>query len=252
MAQVEGGDLIVLQRGTESRARNSSDESAGYRGRILGGSAPASWTDGPWWRDEANGTRSLGAVAGLREGTRLARVSAEAYAKEFFDASGGVEAAAKRATESLSESNPVRSSDIFLAIQPVRYTPEADLFASSAEVAAGEKKEKDAADKEDDAEVIVFAVYLHDPIHSLAFRSLSQPFPARWAAWLDGEGGLPESITDIIHAGGVDPRDWIAEWMEETLSLAVGIVAQQYVAKRMGVGERTSGAGEKEAATEAA
>jgi hypothetical protein len=37
--------------------------------------------------------------------------------------------------------------------------------------------------------------------------------------------------------GGVDPRDWVAEWLEESLSLAVGVVAQRYVARRMGVGE---------------
>ena len=85
------------------------------------------WSDGPWWREE--GTRSLGAVPGLKEGTRLARVGAESYAKEFFDARGGVEEAAKRATESLSDSNPVRSSDIFLAIQAVSYPDDEGLFA---------------------------------------------------------------------------------------------------------------------------
>lgn len=37
--------------------------------------------------------------------------------------------------------------------------------------------------------------------------------------------------------GAVDPREWIAEWMEETIALAVGIIAQRYVSKRMGVGE---------------
>ncbi|KAK4962293.1 hypothetical protein LTR66_012723, partial [Elasticomyces elasticus] len=72
-------------------------------------------------------------------------------------------------------------------------------------------------------------------------------FPARWVDWLDAISelgdGLPQTIREIIESGGVDPREWVAEWMEEALSLAVGIVAQRYVARRMGVGEGGIGRG---------
>lgn len=44
---------------------------------------------------------------------------------------------------------------------------------------------------------------------------------------------------------GVDPREWVAEWLEETLSLTVGVVAQRYVARRMGVGEGGIGRGKR-------
>ena len=44
---------------------------------------------------------------------------------------------------------------------------------------------------------------------------------------------------------GVDPREWVAEWMEETLSLAIGNIAQRYVARRMGVGEGGIGRGKQ-------
>lgn len=37
MSQVEGGDLLVVQRGHESSSRRSNDGAAG-------------WRDGPWWR----------------------------------------------------------------------------------------------------------------------------------------------------------------------------------------------------------
>ncbi|CAK4033690.1 maintenance of telomere capping 1-like [Lecanosticta acicola] len=249
MSQVEGGDLLVIQRGSESRNRSSSD-AQGYKGGVLG--SGSSWTDGPWWREEGS-KRSLGAVPGLKEGTRLTRVSAESYAKEFFDARGGVEEAAKRATETLSESNPTRSSDIFLAIQAISYAADKDFFAGDAH--AAEPETIGVVDPEEGSqELVVFAVYLYDPLHSLSFRGLSQPFPQRWADWLDAEasaGGLPESIVEIIQSGGVDPREWVAEWMEEILSLAVGVVAQQYVAKRMGVGEGGIGRGKKRVEEEA-
>ena len=213
------------------------------------------WSDGPWWRDEHT-KRDLGAVTGLKEGSRLARVSAEAYAKDFFDSRGGVEEAARKATETLNESNPVRSSDIFLAIQAVSYTADRELFADDArQTSENQDGEGGVVDPEEEAEELVcFAIYLHDPLHSLSFSVLSQPFPFKWASWLDaksseaeGAGGLPESIMEIIQAGGVDPREWVSEWVEEVLSLGVGVVAQQYVARRMGVGEGGLGRGKRRA-----
>ena len=253
MAQVEGGDLMVIQRGIEQKSRGrAGSDVQGYRGGVLGGGS--GWSDGPWWREEGT-TRSLGTVPGLKEGTRLARVGAESYAKEFFDARGGVEEAAKQATESLSDSNPVRSSDIFLAIQAVSYLDDEGLFADDGR----SEKEAPSADsgvaepKSEVEESIVFAIYLYDPLHNLSFSALSQPFPQKWASWLDAssapaeEAGLPESIQEIIAAGGVDPREWVAEWMEEILSLGVGVVAQRYVARRMGVGEGGLGRGKRRA-----
>ncbi|KAF2124417.1 hypothetical protein P153DRAFT_401037 [Dothidotthia symphoricarpi CBS 119687] len=237
MAQVEGGDLLVIQRGTESTQRSSVD---GYRG---GGGG---WNDGPWWRQTDK--RDLSVVEGLAEGTKLTRVSAEAYANEFFAARGGVEAAAKQATQALSETNPVRSSDIFIAIQAISYEADDELFGSS----SSEEDEDEDDDEDDDDEQVLFAIYLHDPIHSISFKAISQAFPSKWVEWLDAPANteaageelqLPDEIQEIIENGGVDPREWVAEWMEEAISLSVGIVAQRYVARRMGVGEGGLGRG---------
>ena len=166
-----------------------------------------------------------------------------------------MEQAAKQATESLTESNPVRSSDIFLAIQALTYPDDNQLFADDgrADKEASTTESSVAEPKTEAEESIVFAVYLYDPLHGLSFPALSQPFPQKWAAWLDAssgpdnEAGLPDSIQEIIAAGGLDPREWVAEWMEEILSLSVGIVAQRYVARRMGVGEGGLGRGKRRA-----
>ncbi|RMY48325.1 hypothetical protein D0865_08142 [Hortaea werneckii] len=239
MSQVEGGDLLVIQRGSENRPGRTRGESSaaekGYRGGVLG--SGNGWSDGPWWREEGV-VRNLSIVPGLKEGSRLARVSAESYAREFFEARGGVEEAAKKAAETLSESNPTRSSDIFLAIQAVSYAADRELFADSQrDEERGEKKkaegEGNVVPPEEEAEELVcFAIYLHDPMHSLSFSGISQPFPAKWASWLDassaeGGGALPESVREIIESGGVDPREWVAEWVEEILSTSVGVVAQR-------------------------
>lgn len=236
---------MVIQRGSESTQRGSLD---GYRG---GGGG---WNDGPWWRH--NEKRDLSVVKGLVEGTKLARVSAESYANDFFAARGGVEQAAKHATEVLSEANPVRSSDIFIAIQALGFETEDDLFGASSSEEKSEVEEQD----EEDAQV-AFAVYLHDPIHGISFKTVSQAFPSKWVEWLDApanteaageEPQLPQEIREIIDSGGVDPREWISEWMEETINLSIGIVAQRYVARRMGVGEGGLGRGKaREAVVEA-
>ncbi|PVH98491.1 hypothetical protein DM02DRAFT_615768 [Periconia macrospinosa] len=251
MSQVEGGDLLVIQRGSESTQRRPSLD--GYRG---GGSG---WNDGPWWRHTDK--RDLSVVKGLVEGTKLARVSAEAYSNDFFSARGGVEEAAKHATEVLSETNPVRSSDIFLSLQAISYTSPKDLFTGSQTSEDKEKPEGGVEEPKEDDELVVFAIYLHDPIHAISYHALSQAFPAKWVEWLDApapteaageETQLPAEIQHIIADGGVDPREWVAEWMEETIGLSVGIVAQRYVARRMGVGEGGIGRGKaREAVIEA-
>lgn len=121
--------------------------------------------------------------------------------------------------------NPTRKSNIFLALQPTIHGP---LDGSSEE-----------------EHVVSFAIHLHDPENSLDFSTLSQALPLQWLEWLDaappavesGGWALPEAIQDIIDAGGLDPREWVVEWVEEAVGLAVGVVAQKYVAKRMRVGE---------------
>ncbi|KAJ5106504.1 hypothetical protein N7456_003179 [Penicillium angulare] len=253
MAQVEGGDLLVIQRGQESSPKRSLD--GGYI-------SSAGWNDGPWWRTVTPGNpRTINAVPGTVEGSKLVRASAESYATEYFSSRGGLEEAAKQASEVLSESNPVRSSDIFLAIQAISQTVSADLFQAGA---SGEKETSTGAVEADEPEeVISFALYLHDPIHGIAFHTISQSVPAKWIEWLDASAPavedteaedagvahaeVPEAIAEIIESGGVDPREWVAEWIEETLSLAAGVVAQRYVARRMGVGEGGVGKGKMRA-----
>jgi hypothetical protein len=224
MSQVEGGDLLVIQRGSESRGSS--------------GASTSGWGDGPWWRDTQT-KRDLGTVGGLSEGTKLVRVSAEAYANEYFNARGGLEKAIKQATEDMSESNPTRTSDIFVAIQPIGFEADDGLFLGPVE----EKDASGVVEEKEKEDLISFAIYLHDPVHGISFRTLTQTFPRKWAEWLDAEvvegseDKLPEEIAQIIEEGGIDPREWVSEWIEEAIGLGFGVIAQRYVAKRMGLGE---------------
>lgn len=261
MAQVEGGDLMVIQRGQESTLRSPTSEKP-VASLFAGRQSAAGWRDGPWWR-QADAPRDLGLVHGLVEGTKLCRASAEGYANEYFAAHGGIEQARQRAAEPLSESNPVRSSDLFLSVQAIRVQGDKTLFAGS--TASEKQKEASTVAEVDDADeeaAVCFAVFILDPVHEIQYSTVSQSVPAKWIRWLDaaasprtpasgdedfhGEfGPVPEEIRDIIEGGAVDPREWVAEWIEESLSLAVGVVAQRYVARRMGVGEGGIGKGKQ-------
>lgn len=204
--------------------------------------------------------RELGLIKGLTEGTKLCRAGAEGYANEYLASNGGVEAAKVRATESVSESNPVRTSDLFLAVQAISMDGDKVLFARTAS-AEKDKESASVQEQEESDELVCFAVFILDPVHEIEFSSVSQSVPARWIRWLDAPtpltprsgdedtpepsqlASLPDEIRDIIESGGVDPREWVAEWIEELLSLSVGVVAQRYVARRMGVGEGGIGRG---------
>ncbi|KKF94020.1 Maintenance of telomere capping protein 1 [Ceratocystis platani] len=259
MSQVEGGDLMVVQRGAESRSRTSTH----------------GWRDGPWWR-VVDSDRDMGVIRGLVEGTKLCRANAEAFSSEFFTTHGGIEKAKLDATEDLSESNPVRTSNIFLSVQAVCIEAGEELFGASA--SQDKDKGKAAAEStkpKSPEELIQFAVFIMDPIHEIEFSTLSQTVPAQWITWLEAQAtppkpdagedseddendddddddqrsdvpaeisSAPEEIRAILETGGVDPREWVSEWVEEALALALGTVAQRYVAQRMGVGEQDSNA----------
>ncbi|EGE07792.1 hypothetical protein TEQG_06824 [Trichophyton equinum CBS 127.97] len=249
MAQVEGGDLLVIQRGQEAAPK---------RGEGAGTSqySSAGWNDGPWWRYASpGGGRSISAIKGTMVASKLVRASAESYANDFFAARGGIEEATRQASEILSDTNPVRNSDIFLAIQAISQPVPEDLFQAGAGPSGEtDKPASGVVEAEQEAEEEVsFAVYLHDPIHGIAFHTISQSLPQKWIDWLDApapdpsstdqssasqemQSTVPEAIAEIIESGGVDPREWVAEWVEDAITLAVGVVAQRYVARRMGVG----------------
>ncbi|RVD87111.1 uncharacterized protein DFL_005353 [Arthrobotrys flagrans] len=204
MQQVEGGDLLVIQRGSEATNKRNSSLSAG-------------WGGGPWWRDERK--RELGTIKGFEAGVKLAKATAEGFANEYALRSPSLE-------KKIDPDNPVRKSDIFLALQPVTFPCPFTTITAKPE------------DGDVIEEVLGFAIYLYDPKHSLEFTTMSQTCPAKWGEWMDAEfEELPEDVQMGLANGAVDPREWVAEWMEETIALAVGIIAQRYVSKRMGVGE---------------
>ncbi|KAK9380165.1 maintenance of telomere capping protein 1 [Kockiozyma suomiensis] len=169
MQQVEGGELIIVQKGRESRRRDS---------------------------DKKGVKRDMGMFhGGLVAGEKLCKANIEQIRSK------GKEPA------TAEEESPIRKSDIYLSIQACAV--------------------QDAATNAFKEKMFVFIIHLDDPLHQLVFTTHSQSFPLQWCEWLDSDDSIP---------GQVDPREWLAEWVEEGLGLSVGIVAQRYVASRMAIG----------------
>ncbi|KAF8419876.1 maintenance of telomere capping protein 1 [Tirmania nivea] len=219
MQQVEGGDLLVVQKGKEAKPRSS----------LAGGAT--GWAGGPWYKSLES--RNLNPLIGVtvEEGVKLARVAAEGYALEYTSSPSYI-----ADQDSPNPNNPTRKSDIFLSIQPITnpapayLIPPSPLPSTSNTPTVGE-------DVDGEEDLTTFALHLHDPTHAISYSTLSQSIPARWFDWIDSPPHtLHADITAIVEEGGVDPREWVVEWVEETLGLAVGVVAQRYVAKRMNVG----------------
>ena len=85
-----------------------------------------------------------------------------------------------------------------------------------------------------------FTVVLKDISNDITAITRSQAFPTSWVEWLEGEtkknkeskkGDDNEDEEDDI----VDPGEWVKDWIEDGLSLSLGILAQTYVIKRMGL-----------------
>ncbi|KAI0462300.1 hypothetical protein LJB42_004388 [Komagataella kurtzmanii] len=70
-----------------------------------------------------------------------------------------------------------------------------------------------------------FVIVLQDTTHNISITAKSQPFPLKWAHWLDGEKSLDTEV---------DPSEWVKTWVINGIDLAIGVVAQSYIIKRMG------------------
>lgn len=155
--------------------------------------------------------RQVGSDDVAQRHLNCARCSIESGAKLAMASITEAEKLTGTQTEQSETENPdIRISQIYIAIQPI-LTPSTE-----------EDNEK--------AGEFLFIVTLKDFKHDTEIVTASQAFPADWATWLDTEN---EQFASSLF----DPREWIITWVEQGAQLALGVVAQRYVADRMGLSD---------------
>jgi hypothetical protein len=75
-----------------------------------------------------------------------------------------------------------------------------------------------------------FLIFLKDITNDISILTKSQSFPMKWSNWLDGSTEATEEKEDE----GVDPAEWVKDWIYDGIGLSLGVLAQSYVVKRMG------------------
>lgn len=206
MDQVEGGgDLtLVVQKGKERNRRGSGTVEK----------------------------RELGIFQGsLEQGQKLAAASIE----EYLRSSKAEADINKEKVETVVDDNGnvttksipnTRVSNIYLSIQPVSAVADKNDSAGTDNISVP------TIISSVSPHAFQFIIYLTDPEHQIKFSTVSQSFPVQWAEWLDS----PDSVFESADGeAGPDPREWVIDWVEEGLGLSVGVVAQTYVSKRMGL-----------------
>lgn len=208
--------------------------------------------------------RELGIFRGsLEQGQKLAKASIDEYllkvASEKGDASADTaeepEQEEQAEEETTVDENGIvskrsskpsqprasRVSNIYLSLQAVAADAEGASSTGTTPAVVGIANSTPAPTiiSSSSPHAFQFIVYLTDPEHNINFSTVSQSFPLQWAEWLDS----PDSAFESGAVGGgsgtatvsADPREWVIDWVEEGLGLSVGVVAQTYVSKRMGL-----------------
>ncbi|SCU96309.1 LAFA_0G05644g1_1 [Lachancea sp. 'fantastica'] len=189
-----------------------------------------------------DGKRHLNMFVGkVADGEKLAYANLNHAIKLFTKAK---EELAKQRTETEDvEDEPAQEqsiSDVFISILPIA-VPEK---AKASEISTTDPTSPGN---------FAFTIVLKDIRNDFTSITRSQGFPQRWAEWLEGtselkskqdaiqdreskkdNGERTESTEGTEITEDVDASEWVKEWVEDGLSLAFGVVAQNYVIDRMG------------------
>ena len=123
-------------------------------------------------------------------------------------------------------------SDIFISIVPVAIPT------------VGDSKDKITTTDASQPGNFSFTIVLKDITNDITSTTRSQGFPSKWIHWLEGGSVLRKDKEQETEKKDeedgddeeeqVDPSEWVQDWIEDGISLVLGVVAQNYVVERMG------------------
>lgn len=166
------------------------------------------------------------------DGEKLCFANLESSIKDYVTATTPEQSDAQKPTsdqeqhanELEDETHHINKSNIFIAIQPIT-TSTGDKTRESAGLSIIEGNNPDS---------FSFTIILKDVTNNITIISKTQPFPLRWVRWVSGDRGDIDAVFGA-EDDSVDASAWVKEWLKDGLALGFGVVAQEYVTKRMGI-----------------
>lgn len=157
----------------------------------------------------------------LIDGEKLCQANLESSIKNFNKV---IEFEQQENTEINEKLEKINKSNVFIAIQSVTTNT-----GDEQELNEKELNEQDQSIDQVNNQSFTFIMILKDITNNITMTIKSQPFPLIWSYWLIGK--KTEKFNDYPD---IDPKEWVKDWIKNGLNLSIGILAQQYVIKRMG------------------
>lgn len=132
-------------------------------------------------------------------------------------------------------------SDVFMSILPIAVVKNSSF--------TGDESESIVTTDSTSAGNFSFTIVLRDVTNDITTITRSQGFPLKWVKWVERsteanetkEKGSSKADTtsddddEDNEMEEIDAGEWVQDWLEDGISLAIGIVAQNYVINRMGL-----------------
>ncbi|KAH3675536.1 hypothetical protein WICMUC_002625 [Wickerhamomyces mucosus] len=200
LKQVEGGIKIEIKDNSNSKRRKSISKNY-----------------------EDLNKRNLNLFQGkLIDGEKLLLANLENYINSY------------KINELGNDSEDQNISHLFLSILAIQIKSDHKLSSSVESKSESEIKQINIDSNNDSS--FSFLILLKDLTNNIEVKTRSQGLPIKWANWLDGSiAKTSEEIKEQEEKEeGIDPAEWVKNWVDDSLSLSFGILSQSYVVERMG------------------
>lgn len=152
----------------------------------------------------------------LLDGEKLCMANLDSSIKNFTKM---LEFETKEQTEINEKMKLINKSNVFISFQAINNLTNL----------ANESEDSEIVVEQNDSKSFVILMVLHDTTNKIVIKTKSQAFPLVWSQWLKHE-----NLEQFEDYEDIDPKEWVKDWIKQGVNLSVGIMAQQYVVKRMG------------------
>lgn len=206
MSQVEGG--IKVNINSYNNYHNHADSESG-----TSAGASTTLTDSQVDFNMFNGK--------LLDGEKLCLANLDSSIKNFNKM---LEFENKEKTELNEKLKSINKSNIFISFQAIN-----NLTNHHESTNSEDDNVKECIIDQNNSDSFLFLMILHDTTNNIIIKVKSQAFPLIWSQWL-----MNENLDQFADYEDIDPKEWVKDWIKQGLNLSLGIMAQQYVIKRMG------------------